>query len=102
DFLYRELDRVRVKGKNEPVPIFEPLGRGADVDAGMRATVERWHGALALVRAQKWDEAESELKALQKDAPESVLYSLFLERIAHYREHHPGENWGGVTTIETK
>ena len=101
-FAYRELDRVRVKGKNEPVPIFEPLGLEAELDAAAKERVGRWHAALALVRAQEWDRAEALLKALLADQPDEALYALYLQRIAHYREHPPGADWDGVTTFDTK
>ncbi|RJG08051.1 adenylate/guanylate cyclase domain-containing protein [Noviherbaspirillum cavernae] len=102
DFAYRELDRVKVKGKNEPVPIFEPIALKTQLDAGVRDNLEKWHEALALIRAQRWDEAESRVRALHDSAPDDGLYLLYLERIAHYREHPPGTDWDGVTTFETK
>ncbi|OWW18770.1 CHASE2 domain-containing protein [Noviherbaspirillum denitrificans] len=101
-FAYRELDRVRVKGKNEPVPIFEPLALDTELDPALRAEVEKWHEALALVRAQEWDKAEALLNTLLAAHPDSVLYTLYLQRIAHFRKDPPGADWDGVTTFETK
>jgi adenylate cyclase len=101
-FAYRELDMVRVKGKNEPVPIFEPIGLASEVSEATRATLDRWHAALALVRSQQWDEAERLLRDLQAAEPDMFLYALYLQRIAHFRANPPGENWDGVTTFETK
>nr|WP_218892665.1 adenylate/guanylate cyclase domain-containing protein [Duganella sp. 1224] len=102
EFCYRELDLVRVKGKNEPVAIFEPVALDQDVDGATRAELQRWHDALAAVRAQRWDEAEAMLAELQALSPERGLYRLYTERIAYYRAHPPGQNWDGVTTFETK
>jgi adenylate cyclase len=101
EFVYRELDLVRVKGKNEPVAIFEPLGKPDQVDPAVQQQLARWHTALAHVRAQQWDEAQAILDALQAEAPHG-LYTLYTERIAHYRAHPPGIDWDGVTTFETK
>jgi adenylate cyclase len=101
-YAYRELDRVKVKGKNEPVPIFEPLALDAELEPSRREAAERWHGALAQVRAQQWDQAELAIRQLLQDAPQEGLYLLYLERIAHYRQQPPGEDWDGVTTFETK
>lgn len=101
-FAYRELDRVRVKGKNEPVPIFEPLGLASELDDATRSALEQWHQALELVRSQQWDQAEQLLRALHDAYPAAGLYALYLERIAHFREHPPGADWDGVTTFETK
>lgn len=102
EFIYRELDLVRVKGKNEPVAIFEPVGRAGEVDAATLDEIARWDEALALVRAQRWDEARQSIAALAAAHPGRGLYRLYLDRIDHYRDHPPGPGWDGVTTFETK
>ena len=102
EFSYRELDLVRVKGKNEPVAIFEPVALLQDIDQATELELARWHAALAAVRAQRWDEAETLLAELQALAPQRGLYRLYSERVAHYRTQPPGEQWDGVTTFETK
>ncbi len=102
EFFYRELDCVRVKGKNEPIPIYEPIGEASKIDARVRGVMDRWHRAYGLIRRQKWDEAQEILQDLNRQLPNDVLYQLYLERIAHYRQHPPGPNWDGVTTFETK
>jgi adenylate cyclase len=101
EFAWRELDLVRVKGKNEPVAIFEPVGLERDIDAATRAELRAWDEALALVRAQRWDQAESALAALRA-GHERALYVLYATRVAWYRNNPPGERWDGVTTFESK
>jgi adenylate cyclase len=102
EFVYRELDLVRVKGKNEPVAIFEPLGRPADLDPAVLDELAAWDAALARVRAQDWDAAEPAIAALHAAHPRRALYALYLERIARWRAAPPGEGWDGVTTFDTK
>ncbi|ELX10053.1 adenylate cyclase 1 [Janthinobacterium sp. HH01] len=102
EFAYRELDLVRVKGKNEPVAIFEPIVLEKDLDAANRDELERWHTALAAVRLQQWDQAMQIIIDLSATFPERSLYSLYTERITYYRAHPPGVDWDGVTTFETK
>lgn len=102
EFVYRELDRVRVKGKNEPVAIFEPWGRAAELDAAARTAIEQWHQALAMVRGQQWEGAEQIILQLQQGDPDHDLFRLYLKSIAYYREHPPGADWDGVTNFSTK
>ena len=101
EYAYRELDRVKVKGKNEPVAIFEPLGLERELDETTRRELARWHSALDLFRAQKWDGAESIIRELHQ-ANEHYLYELYLEDIAEYRANPPGPDWDGVTVYKTK
>lgn len=100
-FVFRELDRVRVKGKAEPIGIYEPLGLEGQVDKEMGAELKLWNQALRYYRAQDWDQAEVALLNLTRKAP-CYLYEMYMERIAFYRKNPPGEGWDGVTTFETK
>jgi adenylate cyclase len=101
EFVFRELDRVRVKGKLDPVGIYEPLGVTGEVDDITLARLARWQEALRLYRSQDWDAAERALQALNADA-KHYLYELYLERNSHMRANPPGADWDGVTTFETK
>ena len=102
EFVYRELDRVRVKGKNAPVAIFEPLGKPADLAPAVLDEVRAWDEALALVRVQRWSDARQRIETLAARHPQQRLYALYLERIAYYRSHPPGPDWDGVTRFDTK
>ncbi|HUW49619.1 MAG TPA: adenylate/guanylate cyclase domain-containing protein [Sulfuricella sp.] len=102
DMVFRELDQVRVKGKGEPVAIYEPIGLAGQADKAVLDELELWKQAIRLYRSQKWDLAEMQLLNLQKMSPQSLLYPLYLERIAYFRANPPEENWDGVFVFHTK
>ena len=102
DIVFRELDRVKVKGKDEPVDIFEPIGIEGQVDNKVMDEIKVWHKALRAYRAQKWDEAEMDLFNVQRMSPDCKLYQLYFERIKHCRADPPGPDWDGVTAFTTK
>lgn len=99
--VFRELDRVRVKGKDEPVAIYEPLGMEGEVSKERLEQLKLWNQALRAYRAQDWDQAELTLLNLSRMEP-CYLYNLYAERIARYRKEPPPSGWDGVTTFETK
>ena len=101
DVVFRELDRVRVKGKDEPVGIYEPVAMEGAASRPELEELKLWGQALKAYRAQDWDQAEVHLLNLSRMAPR-YLYQLYGERIAHYRKAPPGADWDGVTTFETK
>ncbi len=101
EFVFRELDRVRVKGKAEPVGIYEPLGLIGEVPEQTLAQLAKWQSALALYRQQQWDAAEALLDELEQTSPH-YLYELYKKRIDHLRTESLDADWDGVTTFETK
>jgi len=102
EFFYRELDRVQVKGKAEPVTVYEPLGMKDQLPAQVIDDARLFENALRYYREQKWDEAEKVLKELLVIEPDSFLFKLYLERISIFRQDPPGDEWDGVFVYKTK
>ena len=102
EYAYRELDRIRVKGKDKPVTIYEPICLKNELDRDSKKQLGLYNEALKLFRAQNWDMAELQFLNLQKQAPDRALYRLYAERIAQYRNNPPGPDWGGVFTATSK
>ena len=102
DGIFRELDRVKVKGKDEPVAIFEPIGFEGSVDKKVLDEIKLWHQCLKQYRAQDLDQAELALLNLTRMNPGHKLYKEFSARVVHIRADPPGPGWDGVTTFKTK
>lgn len=102
EFAYRELDRVRVKGKNKPITIYEPIGELAEVSPEQQTILDLVHQALSDYRQQLWDKSEATFHQLHDLKPDDKLYKIYLERIEHYRQTPPEENWDGAFTHTSK
>lgn len=102
DWAFREVDLVRVKGRSEPVAIYEPMGPKDELDPGLRQDLARHRGAMKLYRSQKWDEAEQEFFNLLQGERPHPLYNLFVSRIMEYRETPPPRNWDGAHNFTDK
>ncbi len=98
---FMKIDDVRVKGKETPVAIYEPLGSKTDLDAAVKQNAADFEAAFARYQKQDWDAAESALRALNQRAPRK-LYDIYLERIAHFRTTPPPADWDGVFVYTTK
>jgi adenylate cyclase len=101
-FVYREVDKVVVKGRHDGLSIYEPIGKVGEVGETQLQEIDRFHKALALYRKQRWDDAEEMLKNLSYAAPENKLYKLYLKRIQHFRANPPGPTWNGLWVFTTK
>jgi adenylate cyclase len=95
EFEFRELARVRVKGRDKPVTIYEPLGQNDSISESDRTNLERYQLALRYFCARQWDDAERELDVLTRADPQRKIYQIYLDRIDHYREHPPSDDWDG-------
>jgi adenylate cyclase len=102
DIFFREVDRVRVKGKDEAVAIYEPLGPESEIDKSVHDEIRLWNQCLRHYRAQDWDQAEVALLNLQRMSPDCQLYRVYVERIGQYRREPPEPGWDGVMKFATK
>ena len=99
---YMELDRVRVKGKKEPVSIYEPLGVTRTLEIAEVTLSKQLDSALALYHQQDWHEAKTAFTNLAELKPEKQVFKIYIARIEKYLIEPPGTDWDGVFTHETK
>ena len=100
-FVCRELDFIQVKGKNEPVRIYEILQTKAAATDKLFEIKDLFERGLAFYRKQKWDEAKAmfqECNEKYQDMPSVV----FLDRISHFKKDPPPKNWDGVFVMKVK
>ena len=105
NMLYRELDLVRVKGKEKPVAIFEPIGVTEAVTKVTLDEVNCYQEMLKHYRNQDWESAEKQLETLENMATSdgnSALIVLYKERIAQFKKVPPAKNWHGVFNHDSK
>jgi adenylate cyclase len=95
EFAFRELDRVQVKGKSEPVAIFEPIGPRQALSAEAAERLAAYTAALALYRDQQWDAASDAFMTLRQHS-DDLLYNVYLDRIRNFRQSPPPASWDGV------
>jgi adenylate cyclase len=99
---FREIDRVRVKGRDTPVRIFEPLGEANELAPGASERLALFHEALERYRAGDWEKAAAGFRELAVDEPDSLLLSLYLARIEKLRTRPMDPDWDGTTTFDEK
>ena len=102
DVVFKELDRVRVKGKSEPVTIYEPLALKGELSEAQNLELAQWQLCLVAYREQRWADARDCLSKLQVMAPGAYLYELYAGRIQALVNTPPGADWDGVTNFEDK
>lgn len=102
EYTYRELDMVRVKGKDTPVTIYEPICEASALDKATKDTLALYREALRLYRSQNWDLAEMQFVNLQQREPQRYVYEMYIKRISYFRQNPPDKSWDGVFNFETK
>ncbi len=102
DYAWQELDRVRVKGKEQAVAIFLPLGRKDQLPEPVLNELRIWNAFLQAYRAQNWEQADVHMLNLTRTCPAKYLYQLYAERVAHMRLLPFDAAWDGATNFETK
>ncbi|MGQ0512272.1 MAG: CHASE2 domain-containing protein [Betaproteobacteria bacterium] len=102
DIAFREVDRIRVKGRDEALAIYEPLGPESGLTGAAKAELGLWEETLRAWRARRWEQVDANLQKLQCMAPDCELYALYAGRAAEFRRNPPPEAWDGVTAFDEK
>jgi len=102
DYVFRELDLVRVKGKHKPIGIYQPLALYSDVSKEELEELEHYQLALDTYRAKNWDDAEKLFEELKQKYEAREVYNVYLKRLDFFRKNPPGTDWDGVFTFTTK
>ncbi len=101
--LTREIDLIRVKGKDFPVAVHESLGhRAAELDRGLGAMLEAYGAGIAAYRGRAWDDAERAftraLAAMPGDGPSAI----YIDRCRQFARVPPPKDWNGVWVLTGK
>lgn len=102
DFAWLELDKVRVKGKEQAVGIYFPMGSNDTLDKNTAAELKTWATVLKAYRNQDWDQCDVQLLNLERLGAKKFLYQLYAERVASMRLLPFDPGWDGATNFETK
>lgn len=102
EFLLREIDRVRVKGKTAPITVYEPLALMEQATPELRLELTQWNEFIQLYRQQQWQQALSLLAKLTEETPTSQLYKIYRQRIDDLRQYPPSDTWDGVFKLTSK
>lgn len=96
---FREVDAIRVVGRDEPVVLFEPLSPARRADPADAARRQAYAAALALWRAGDFAGAEASFAAL---AEHDAVAASMARRAASYAAKPPPGLWDGVTSFTEK
>lgn len=98
----RELDLLRVKGKNKPIRVFELVAKAGEARFETIEKIRLFHQGVELYRQMRWDDA---LRAFQSvvtiDADDGPAH-VYIDRVEEYRKNPPPEGWDGVFVLKTK
>lgn len=100
--VFRELDKVRVKGKNTPVTIHEPLGRAGTLAVETAQELEQYRTALKYYRERDLARARVEITSLLKARPGCRLYEIYLGYIDHFSAVAMEDDWDGSFVLYDK
>jgi adenylate cyclase len=96
----RELDLIRVRGINAPVPVYEVLDfHTRETFPNLDVVLPAFKEGLALYRQQSWDRAATRFSEALSAFPGDRPSRLYLERCETYRSDPPATGWDGAWDV---
>jgi adenylate cyclase len=101
NFELRRLDRLRVKGKEQPVDVYELIAIGGTLQDSQKKVIDVFHQAMEYYRNGKFAEAETRFQEVAKAWPKDGPTQTYLKRCAELK-NNPPEGWDGTWTLTSK
>ena len=99
----REVDRVVVQGKTEPVVVYEILDYHTDESfPNLMEALNQFKYGLAEYRKQRWDQAAGAFREALRLNPADKVSEMYIERCEYFKAHPPEESWDGVWVMKSK
>ncbi len=98
----RELDLIRVKGKNVPIRIYELVGERGTLNENDQEFLALFHEALEYYRNRQFDQAARQFENLLNVKPDDGPCTTYVERSKLLAIQKMPEQWDGVFTLTTK
>jgi adenylate cyclase len=99
----REIDLIKVQGKDLPVAVFEVLAHHTpETFPNMDETLQAFATGLAEYKTGDWTKAQALFEAALKANPNDKVSKIYIERCQHYLANPPGPEWDGVWTMTEK
>jgi adenylate cyclase len=95
------LGAVRVKGKKEPVGIYELLD-DKPATGEMAEVIARFNEGVALFQKQEWQAAREKFWEVLAKWPDYGPAHAYVDFVEEYEANPPGEGWDGVYTMTHK
>ena len=101
--LVRDLDKVRVKGKQKAVSIYELIGANSQpIDLETEEFLEFYVKGRQAYMNKEFSQAISYFELAQKIRPEDKAVAIHVQRSHDYIKNPPPNDWDGVYTMTTK
>ena len=98
----RDVDLVVVKGKTEPVGVYEVLDyHNKNTFPNLMDTVNYFNEAVSDYRSGHWDKSIAKFKKALKANPEDKLSDIYIQRCIHLKKNKP-KDWSGVWIMTSK
>jgi len=101
EFICRELDFLKVKGKKTPTRIYELIAHREHGDTDQYKWIEKYHEALEIYRQGNWEKAGALFEALAREKHADPASLVMAER-CEYLTANPPEQWDGILKLEVK
>ena len=94
---------MQVKGKKEPIRVYEPLALTAEADKDLLRHVQQYAQAREAYLARRWTEAREQFIALLQEAEGfRTLCGIYLQRIVRYEKETLPDDWCGIWQHDNK